>query len=242
MALDLIYADWPAPANVQAFTTTRAGGVSEGAYRGLNLATHVGDDGGRVQRNRERLQRLAKLPQAPQWLHQCHGKRVCHLPAGSTADCDAAYADRAGSVCAVLTADCLPLLVCNRDGDEVAAIHAGWRGLHAGVIEACISGFNSPTSQLLVWLGPAIGPQAFEVGRDVFEVFCQHNAGHSNAFVQTAAGHWRCDLYRLARNVLQTLGVGAVYGGDFCTFSDSARFYSYRRDGVTGRMVSLIWC
>ncbi len=241
MTLELIHADWPAPANVQAFTTTRAGGVSEGAYRGLNLATHVGDDEQRVRRNRECLQEQAKLPQAPQWLSQCHGDRVVPLPASTTQGFDAAYTTQAGTVCAVLTADCLPLLVCNRHGDEVAAIHAGWRGLHAGVIERCIAGFDSPASALLVWLGPAIGPQAFEVGREVYEAFCQGNAGNENAFMQTGAGHWHCDLYRLARNVLQRLGVEAVYGGDFCTFSDAERFYSYRRDGETGRIASAVW-
>lgn len=231
--------DWPAPAGVRALTSLRAGGVSRGAYAGLNLALHVGDDPERVRENRDRLARAAGVPVEPCWLEQVHGAGVIDAAdwrPGVRAD--AAVARDPGRVCAVLTADCLPVLLCARDGGAVAAIHAGWRGLAAGVIEAAVRALGDSG---IAWLGPAIGPQAFEVGEEVRAVFLAADADAAAAFRPSPAGRWLADLYRLARRRLRAAGVTEVYGGGECTHRDAARFYSYRRDGVTGRMASLIW-
>lgn len=233
---------WPAPANVHALTTLRKGGNSSGAYSSFNLALHSGDDASAVNRNRALLREHFALPAEPVWLQQVHGKGVVDantVEADSKAD--GSWSDTAGRVCAVMTADCLPVLICNREGSKVAAAHAGWRGLHAGVISSAVSRLNIAADQLLVWLGPAIGPQAFEVGAEVMHAFVEKDRRNAVAFRQTDAQHWLCDIYKLARNELDGLGIGAVYGGDECTYTDAARFYSYRRDGDTGRMASLIW-
>ncbi len=234
--------DWPAPAHVHAVSTTRGGGISQMPYDSLNLGDHVGDDSRAVVENRARLRNFLSLPAEPCWLQQVHGN--CAVNAALQArpcQADAAYTDRSGVVCAVLTADCLPLLLCDRAGTCVAAIHAGWRGLANGVIERALESFSAPGSELMAWLGPAIGPQAFEVGDEVRAEFVAHDAAAANAFQPARAGHWYADLYALARQRLAGRAVSAVYGGDHCTYTDAARFYSYRRDGSTGRMASLIW-
>jgi len=236
--MELILPDWPAPANVRACTTTRQGGVSVGAYASLNLGDHVGDDPAHVTENRARLRRVLALPAEPLWLTQVHGIAVAEGQ-GGCADASVAFAP--GTVCTVMTADCLPLLLCDRAGTAVAAVHAGWRGLLAGVIEAAVARLDVPAADLLAWLGPAIGPQSFEVGDEVRTAFMAEDAAASVAFRPTPGGRWLADIYALARLRLVRCGVTAVYGGALCTFSDAARFYSYRRDGVTGRMASLIW-
>jgi YfiH family protein len=233
---------WPAPARVHAVSTTRHGGISRPPYESLNLADHVGDDPGAVAANRGLLEQALQLPAMPAWLQQVHGTQVVDA-AGVTLPvaADAAYAREPGVVCAVLTADCLPVLLCDRGGQFVAAAHAGWRGLAAGVIEQTIAALPLPGGELLAWLGPAISPEAYVVGEEVRETFVAHDPAAAVAFRPAAGGGWHADLYRLARQRLQSHGVSAVHGGEFCTLQDPVRFYSYRRDGVTGRMASLIW-
>lgn len=239
MVLDLIVPDWPAPPNVRALLTTRAGGVSRGPYASLNLADHVGDDPAAVAENRRRLRE--HLPAEPRWLKQVHGIRCMDAASSDDDPADAALARQPGTVCAVLTADCLPVLLCDTTGSVVAAAHAGWRGLAAGVIEATVAAMNTPGHGLLAWLGPAIGPQHFEVGEEVRAAFLAHDPEAAAAFVAGQPGKWWCDLYMLTRQRLAALDIRRVAGADFCTFGDSQRFYSYRRDAVTGRMASLIW-
>ncbi len=239
---DWLVPDWPVPGNIRAVITTRSGGVSQGPYHSLNLAEHVGDDPKAVAANRTLLRRELELEREPLWLEQVHGCEVADGDAGvSGCRADAVTATRPGRVCAVLTADCLPLLLCNRNGSRVAAVHAGWRGLAEGVIEAVLARFGEAPEGLLAWLGPAIGPQAFEVGPEVREAFLTRAPADAGAFEPNRPGHWLADLYVLARNRLQRAGVGFVGGGDSCTVSEPERFFSYRRDGVTGRMASLIW-
>ena len=228
---------------MRALVTTRCGGESVAPYESMNLGAHVGDDPARVAGNRMRLrQGIPPLPSDPQWLAQVHGTRVVEGEQFRTGvEADACISRDPGRVCAVLSADCLPLLFCADDGSVVAAAHAGWRGLSAGVIEACVTAMAIPPARLLVWLGPAIGPQAYEVGDEVRAAFCGHDAAAQLAFVPRVPGKWLCDLYLLARQRLIALGVMRVSGGGDCTFSDPLRFYSYRRDGVTGRMASCVW-
>lgn len=236
-----IVPDWPAPASVKALSTTRAGGVSAAPYLSLNLGTHVGDLPERVAENRARVCRL--LPAEPCWLNQIHGNGVVDAAmVTGVPDADAAVSRKPGAVCVVMTADCLPVLLCDRAGRVVAAAHAGWRGLHGGVIEATVSAMGVVPSDLLVWLGPAIGPEAFEVGDEVREAFISQYAESADAFRPvTQSGKWLADIYLLARLRLARLGVTGVYGGDACTVRDVERFFSYRRDGVTGRMGSFVW-
>jgi YfiH family protein len=233
---------WPAPARVRAVSTTRSGGVSRPPYDTMNPGDHVGDDPAAVAVNRAILVETLGLPAAPAWLQQVHGTRVVDA-AGVAApvEADAAYARDPNVICAVLTADCLPVLLCDRGGRAVAAAHAGWRGLAAGVIERTVAALPVPGSELLAWLGPAIGAAAYVVGGEVRETFLADDPAAAAAFRTAAGGGWHADLYLLARQRLQRRGVSAVYGGEFCTFQEPARFYSYRRDGVTGRMASLIW-
>ncbi len=238
----MIYPDWPAAENVKAVITTRTGGVSGGPYQSLNLADHVGDVPWAVQQNRSLVQRQLKLPRRVLWLDQVHGDRVVDAStAHERPSADASFTDQADLVCAVLTADCLPVLFCDRAGKRVAAAHAGWRGLAAGILENTVRALDTEPGQLLVWLGPAIGPLAFEVGADVRHTFVEQHAEAASAFVRQRPGHWLADLYQLARLRLLASGVTAVHGGRFCTFTERESFYSYRRDGVTGRMASLIW-
>ncbi|NLF54060.1 MAG: peptidoglycan editing factor PgeF [Thauera phenolivorans] len=241
MSLPLIVPDWPAPPTVRALVSTRAGGVSHPPYESLNLATHVGDATQAVSENRARLRKL--LPSEPLWLEQVHGCTVAVTETGGGVPCaDASVARTPGRVCAVLTADCLPVLFCNEAGTVVAAAHAGWRGLAAGVLEATLARMEVPPREVIAWLGPAIGPASFEVGGEVRDAFVGDDAGAAAAFRPgDRAGKWMADLFQLARLRLTRAGVSAVHGGGICTHADSARFYSYRRDGVTGRFASLVW-
>lgn len=237
-----IVPDWPAPSSVRAVSTLRGGGVSAPPFGSWNLADHVGDDPTAVQNNRLRLRELLDLPAEPRWLRQVHGTRaVAAVPGLEGGEADAAWSRVPGCICAVLTADCLPILFCDRQGTRVAAAHAGWRGLAAGVIEATVRRMGADPAQLVVWLGPAIGPAAFVVGAEVRAAFVAADAGATAAFRAAQDGRWYADLFALARRRLAAAGILEVYGGGLCTYSDSARFYSYRRDGVTGRMASLIW-
>lgn len=239
---DWIVPDWPAPQQVRAVITSRQGGVSCGAFASMNPADHVGDDPAAVASNRRRLEQRLQLPAAPLWLQQVHGTTAVDAAATSgPVPADAAYACQPGRVCAVLTADCLPVLLCDRTGGCVAAVHAGWRGLAAGVIEQTVAAMGLPGAELLAWLGPAIGPAAYQVGSEVRDSFMAHDSRAALAFSRGGDGRWQADLYRLARQRLADCGVHAVSGGDYCTFTESERFFSYRRDGVTGRIASLIW-
>jgi YfiH family protein len=232
--------DWPAPANIHSATTLRTGGVSGGAYASLNPAMHVGDDADLVKQNRQIIKELLGLPSDPVWLEQIHSNRAVQaVTTEPLQQADASYTIESGVVCAVMTADCLPLLVCAADGSEVAAIHAGWRGLLAGVIGNTVSAMQN--TDLLVWLGPAIGPDCFEVGAEVRNAFLEKSAAFMTAFKQQSNGKWLADIYQLARIDLATLGIDKVYGGGFCTVTEHERFYSYRRDKQTGRMATLIW-
>lgn len=239
MPIEFIRPDWPAPARVQALVTTRNGGVSTAPYVSFNLASHVGDDADCVQRNRALLREY--LPTDPLWLEQVHGQTVVQAnDAHSIPIADASFTRQSGAVCAVMTADCLPVLFCDREASVVAAAHAGWRGLANGVLEATVNAMNCDGRELMAWLGPAIGPDAFEVGADVYQTFIQLNPDAAQAFKKHGE-KWLADIYSLARLRLEKLGLTQIHGGGFCTFHDSQRFFSYRRDGVTGRMASLIW-
>lgn len=237
--------DWPSPSNVRALTTLRTGGFSQGPYQSFNLAFHTEDDPVRVEQNRQLLNRYHHLPRNPVWLSQVHSDHVIcvdDIPDDAEIpEADGAWSKHPGRVCAVMTADCLPVLFCNRQGTRVAAVHAGWRGLASGIVSRGVRVMEEPAEQLLAWLGPAIGPRAFEVGSDVVQAFTEKDASNVKAFKQVDDSHWLCDMYHLARNELNALGLSAIYGGDFCTYEDADRFYSYRRDGKTGRMASLIW-
>jgi polyphenol oxidase len=240
--VDLIRPDWPAPDWVRACSTTRTGGVSSGPFAGLNLGDHVGDDPACVDANRAMLRERLAVPAEPLWLKQVHGCQVAHGDTDSMGcEADASVARAPGQVCAVMTADCLPILACDPAGRAVAAIHAGWRGLAGGVLEAALAELGGDPAVLLIWLGPAIGPDAFEVGPEVRESFLARDPSVSSAFRPSPSGKWLADLYALARARLAALGARCVYGGTYCTFADSERFFSFRRDGITGRMASLIW-
>lgn len=236
-----IVPDWPAPANVRAFATTRDGGVSEGAYGTMNLGMSSGDDPARVARNREILS--SHLPEMPQWLRQQHGTHVERLLAQRHEHApiaDGTFTTRPGRVCGVLTADCLPLLLCDRAGTQVAAVHAGWRGLAAGIVEQAVATFADP-AQVLAWMGPAIGPQAFEVGPEVREAFLAGDPGADAAFVPHGPGKHLADLYALARRRLAASGVPQAWGGGFCTLREATRFFSYRREKASGRLGTFAW-
>lgn len=239
LAHEWIVPDWPAPARVKACVTTRAGGVSVAPFDSLNLGTHVGDDPVAVKKNRQRL--LSQLGCKPAWLQQVHGIDVLEAAPETLAEADASWTATPGIPCSVMTADCLPALFCDRNGGRVAAAHAGWRGLAAGVLEATLDALAVAPEDTLVWLGPAIGPQAFEVGAEVREAFVSQHAQAAQAFgASLNPGRYMADIYELARIRLAARGVAAVYGGGFCTYSDP-RFYSYRRAARTGRFASLIW-
>jgi YfiH family protein len=237
---DWIVPDWPAAGRVKALITTRRGGVSSGAYASLNLGDAVGDDAANVAENRRRLETC--LPSAPKWLRQVHGKRVVGASEiVPPTEADASFTSDANVVCAIMAADCLPVLLCDRAGSVVAAAHAGWRGLSDGVIENTVRAMGLPGAELMAYLGPAIGPTAFEVGADVHTAFVTHDPRAQSAFRKHGEEKWLADLYCLARQRLQHAGVTTVYGGNHCTYTDPARFFSYRRDGASGRMAALIW-
>ncbi len=238
--VEFLRPDWPAPPAVRALATTRRGGVSAPPWNSLNLGDHVGDDAVAVAENRRRLRAVAGLPEAVEWLDQVHGSRI-RVPGSEERCADGRFSDRPGEVCAVLTADCLPVLLCNAAGTAVAAVHAGWRGLAAGVIEAALDCFPDPPSAIMAWLGPAIGPQSFEVGEEVRNAFLTQDRKAETAFHPSGRGRWLADLYALARLRLRRRGVAGIHGGGFCTYREADRFFSYRRDGTTGRMATLVW-
>jgi YfiH family protein len=241
---DCVVADWSAPANVRALTTTRAGGVSSGAFATLNLKLGE-DEQASVAENRRRLDCL--LPTPPVWLRMEHGTTVVHAESVSPSDerplGDAMVAHRPGLPCLVTTADCLPVFLCDMGGTCVGVAHAGWRGLCAGVIEQTVAAMRSPPSELLAHLGPAIGPRRFEVGQDVADAFLAADARAADAFkpIEARPGKYLADIYALARQRLRAAGVTRISGGSFCTMSDSDRFFSYRREKISGRMASVIW-
>ena len=250
----LISPDWPAPSCVSAVITTREGGVSQEPWASWNLAGHVGDRPEVVAENRRRLQEALALPHPPQWLEQIHGTSIVEASvvekgdAGRVLTADGCHTRQPGLACAVLTADCLPVLFCNKKGTHVAAVHAGWRGLAKGILASAVARFQEPSAELMAYLGPALSQPHFEVGVEVLEAFFEsarnevHNEAIASAFQPGGRPlHFQADLFALARAELAALGVTSVYGGHECTFIDKARFYSYRRDGTTGRMASLIW-
>jgi len=235
---------WPSlPSGVRAATTLRTDGASAGALSSFNLGDHVGDDPSAVAENRRILMEELQLATEPRWLSQVHGTRVAQLQGSPvTESADAAITWLPGEVCAVLTADCLPVLFCDRIGRRVAAAHAGWRGLSAGVLEATVKAMGGEPGDVLAWMGPAIGPRAYEVGEEVRQAFVSHAPEAAQAFKPSGApGKWWCDLYLLARQRLAAAGVKSVDGGGFCTYTDERRFFSFRRDGECGRMATLIW-
>ena len=246
-----IIPDWPAPPNVRSLVTTRIGGVSQGIYASLNLGDHVGDDPRFVAENRARLREWTvhigdgAAACSPVWLNQVHGTRVVDAAALSAdakvPEADAAFSRKAGAACVVMTADCLPVLLCDDAGSVVAAAHAGWRGLLAGVLEATIAAMGPVDGKLLAYLGPAIGPQTFEVGDEVRSAFVAADAHAAAAFKASGQGKWLADIYALARQRLLAQGVEGIYGGSCCTVREADRFFSYRRDRQTGRMATMIW-
>jgi YfiH family protein len=237
---DWIVPDWPAPARVRALITTRSGGVSAGPYATFNLGELTDDAKDAVAENKRRLDAL--LPATPRWLRQVHGTRVVEADTvAAPVEADASYTHSAATVCAVKIADCMPVLICEREGRAVAVAHAGWRGLSQGVVENTVRALALDPARLLAYIGPAIGPDAFEVGDDVFEAFCGRDADARAAFRPLRPGKWLADLFALGRQRLERAGVTAIHGGGLCTFSDPARFYSHRRNPTTGRMAALIW-
>ena len=252
MKIATLPADWPAPANVHAFTTLRHGaGASLPPFDHFNLGNRVaadGDDAATVERNRIELVERCALPSTPHWLRQVHGTEVLRfpMPASVLAAADEPVADASvtstpGVVLAILTADCLPVVFANTQGTEIGAAHAGWRGLANGVLENTVAAMHAPADDLMAWLGPAAGSQAYEIGEEVFDAFVSRDAQAESAFVATRPGHWRVDLYALARQRLAALGITRIYGGDLCTISEPQRFYSHRRDARTGRIATVIW-
>lgn len=240
--LPLLVPDWPLPPQVRAIQTTRAGGFSSGPWASLNLALHTGDDPTVVQRNRAHLARVLELPRVPAWPRQVHGVRVVPTARlASDTEADAVVAEAAGQVCSVQTADCLPVLFASTDGQEVGAAHAGWRGLAGGVLEATLRAMQHPPEAITAWLGPAIGPEAFEVGPEVRAAFLNQDPEAATAFRPGLGDRWFADVYRLARQRLERAGVREIHGGGRCTHRESDTFFSYRRDGLCGRMATLIW-
>ena len=236
-----LHAKWPAPPGVHAVTTLRHGlGVSSAPFDHFNLGSRCGDDADAVIENRRQLQAALHLPSPPRWLRQVHGVDVAVEPGFDEPEADAAITATPGTVLAILTADCLPVVLASKTGDDIGAAHAGWRGLCAGVLEATVGAMHTPAQQLIAWLGPAAGPQAYEIGEDVFAAFVQRDPAAAAAFVATRPGHWMVDLYALARQRLQAVGVTAVFGGDHCTISDPAQLFSHRRDQRGGRIATLV--
>lgn len=243
--MQIIKANLGQVANVQGLMTTRQGGVSVAPYDSLNLGDHVGDDESAVKINRTLLVKELGLPQDPIFLNQTHSTKVLRLPyqEGMDLNADAVYSDQANQVCLVMTADCLPVLFTNRQGNEVAAAHAGWRGLCDGILEETVKQFRVPKEDIIVWLGVAIGPKFFQVGKEVVEQFIAKDPQAKNAFTpdREQENKFMGNLYQIAKQRLNALGITEIYGGEHCTYSDKERFFSYRRDGKTGRLASLIW-
>jgi polyphenol oxidase len=247
--LPVITPDWPAPPGVRAACTLRQGGVSSRPFDTLNLGLHTGDLPGAVEENRRRVRAALQLPSEPCWLDQVHGAEVVSLEGDGSGErargpaprADASITRAPGCICAIQVADCMPVLFAARDGTAVGAAHAGWRGLAAGVLPATVRALAVAPSELLAWLGPAIGPQHFEVGGEVRTALLGVDGGAGPALAPNARGRWQCDLYAVARRQLQALGLHGVYGGGWCTYADRERFFSYRRDGRCGRMAALVW-
>ncbi|MEH0699630.1 peptidoglycan editing factor PgeF [Vibrio owensii] len=236
-----IIPNWPAPKNVKAFASTRVGGFSTAPYQGLNLGAHVGDDLSIVEKNRDWLAQQAKMPSAPIWLNQTHSTVVAQAsaPTKQVLNADGVFTSSSQVVCSAMTADCLPVLLTNTQGTQVAAVHAGWRGLAKGIVENALELFSG---EVMAWLGPAIGPQAFEVGEDVLQAFVDFDSQAHQAFTpRDIEGKWLADMSKLATQRLNKLGVTQVFDSGLCTFQDKNDFYSYRRDGVTGRQATFIW-
>jgi YfiH family protein len=241
--MDMIIPNWPAPSNVKAFASTRAGGFSIGPYQGLNLGAHVGDDIHVVEKNRQWLFEHSAMPSHPVWLNQTHSTLITQVdkPSDKVLDCDGVFTQSHGVVCSAMTADCLPILLTNLSGTQIAAVHAGWRGLANGIVENALAKFSN-VSDVMAWIGPAIGANAFEVGKDVLDAFSKFDEQAGQAFVaQGTPDKWLADMNILVTQRLNKAGVEQVYYSDLCTFSDDKRFYSYRRDGMTGRQASFIW-
>ncbi|MCB1826997.1 MAG: peptidoglycan editing factor PgeF [Coxiellaceae bacterium] len=234
--------NWPAPKNIRAYTSTRLNGFSTAPFDSFNLGDYVNDDPYCVNQNKTALIDDLTLPEAPLFLNQVHGDCAVRIEEHTTApEADASFTTKKNKVCAVLTADCLPVLLCNREGTEVAAIHAGWKGLLVNVIEATIKSMQSSPDDLIAWMGPGLGPDHFEMGNEVYADFLNTNPDYANAFKRDGK-RWLFNAYTIGDLQLKHAGINAIYGGDFCTFKDKERFYSYRRDkGVTGRMTSLIY-
>jgi len=241
--MDFITPDWPAPDRVKAVSTCRSGGVSKGSYASLNLANHVGDNESAVMQNRSTLVDRFHLPAKPVWLEQVHGRRVLELDeyeAPQVIQADASISRNSHAVCAVMTADCLPVLLCKEDGSAVAAVHAGWRGLLVGIVDNTVVKLAEP-EKIIAWLGPAIGPGRFEVGTEVKDAYVRQHEVMGPCFQRVDREHYLADLYALARIVLLKCGVKRIYGGEYCTYNQADQFFSYRREPITGRMASLIW-
>ena len=239
---DWLTPDWPAPQNIKAITTTRTGGVSQAPFDSMNLGDHVGDDPNAVRQNRQILADTLGLSKSPIWLNQIHSDLVSNLDDPQPLiDADAATTTTKGQACVVMTADCLPVLFCNKAGTVVAASHAGWRGLHASILEKTVAAMNSPAEEIIAWLGPAIGSTAFEVGGEVRQAFMDVQKQAEQAFTAKDNGKWLADIYLLAKQRLNAIGVKQIYGGGECTYSNKQRYYSYRKAAKTGRMASLVW-
>ncbi|WP_260260803.1 peptidoglycan editing factor PgeF [Vibrio intestinalis] len=239
--MSFLVPNWKVPPHVKAVASTRQGGFSTNEYLGLNLGTHVGDDADLVASNRAQLVELAQMPSAPVWLNQTHSTKVAEVfaPSSEILDADGVYTSATGVVCSAMTADCLPVLLTDSKGTQVAAVHAGWRGLANGIVENAVEKFSG---EVIAWLGPAIGPSAFEVGEDVLNAFADFDAQAIDAFQPTGEyGKWWANMDELATQRLNKLGVTQVFTSGLCTYSEPERFYSYRRDGVTGRQATFIW-
>jgi len=239
--IETVKPDWSLPAQIRACCTTRRGGVSEMPFDSLNLGLHVGDRADDVLQNRRRLREDLLLPSEPCWINQTHSVEVVTLEQDDNRDADAAITREAGRIAVVMTADCLPILLCNQAGSEVAAIHAGWRGLQAGVIQSTLAAMQSSPQQLIAWIGPGITQASFEVGDEVYAAFVDPLPSAASCFSANRPGHWLCDLGGIAASVLGRAGVAEVSRSSHCSYRDAAMFYSYRRETVTGRMASLIW-
>ncbi len=237
----ILYPDWPVHARVRAAQSLRLGGVSQGPFEALNLGAHVGDAPEAVAENRSRLRRVLDLPAEPLWLEQVHGIEVIDADSDVSRRADAVVTAQSATVCVIQTADCLPVLFADSKASRVAAAHAGWRGLAAGVLEATVQAMDRPAESLIAWFGPAIGVEAFEVGSEVRDAFVAHDDAAAAAFAPNARGRWQADIYLLARQRLAAIGVDRIYGGGWCTYLDSKRFFSHRRDGRSGRMATLVW-
>jgi len=239
--MDLIVPNWPAAKQIKAFASTRCDGFSTGVYQGLNLGTHVGDELAKVEQNRQCLTEQANMPSAPVWLNQTHSTVVeeVNAPTSQVLNADGVFTSTTNVVCSAMTADCLPVLLTNVQGTQVAAVHAGWRGLASGIVENAVEKFDG---EVMAWIGPAIGAQVFEVGKDVVDAFVSIEANAMAAFTpRKQEGKWLADMNQLVTQRLQRAGVNQVYYSELCTFEDAERFYSYRRDGVTGRQATFIW-